>query len=180
MSLTTLNSISPIDGRYRKSTKPLAAFFSEEALIKYRVLVEVEYFIALSESNLPQLKGVNKNSYDSLRNLYKNFSTEDALVIKETEKITNHDVKAVEYFIKEKFELLGLNEFREFIHFGLTSQDINNTAIPLSTKEAFEQVYLPKLIALIAKLKELSINWADIPMLARTHGQPASPTRLGK
>jgi len=180
MSLTTLNSISPIDGRYRKSTKPLAAFFSEEALIKYRVLVEVEYFIALSESNLPQLKGVNKNSYDSLRNLYKNFSTEDALVIKETEKITNHDVKAVEYFIKEKFELLGLIEFKEFIHFGLTSQDINNTAIPLSTKEAFEQVYLPKLIALIAKLKELSINWADIPMLARTHGQPASPTRLGK
>ena len=180
MSLTTLNSISPIDGRYRKSTKPLAAFFSEEALIKYRVLVEVEYFIALSESNLPQLKGVNKNSYDSLRNLYKNFSTEDALVIKETEKITNHDVKAVEYFIKEKFELLGLIEFKEFIHFGLTSQDINNTAIPLSTKEAFEQVYLPKLIALIAKLKELSTNWADIPMLARTHGQPASPTRLGK
>ena len=180
MSLTTLNSISPIDGRYRKSTKPLAAFFSEEALIKYRVLVEVEYFIALSESNLPQLKGVNKNGFDSLRNLYKNFSTEDALVIKETEKITNHDVKAVEYFIKEKFELLGLSEFREFIHFGLTSQDINNTAIPLSTKEAFEQVYLPKLIALIAKLKELSINWADIPMLARTHGQPASPTRLGK
>jgi len=180
MSLTTLNSISPIDGRYRKSTKPLAAFFSEEALIKYRVLVEVEYFIALSESNLPQLKRVNKNSYDSLRNLYKNFSTEDALVIKETEKITNHDVKAVEYFIKEKFELLGLSEFKEFIHFGLTSQDINNTAIPLSTKEAFEQVYLPKLIALIAKLKELSINWADIPMLARTHGQPASPTRLGK
>jgi len=180
MSLTTLNSISPIDGRYRKSTKPLAAFFSEEALIKYRVLVEVEYFIALCESNLPQLKGVNKNSYDSLRSLYKNFSTEDALVIKETEKITNHDVKAVEYFIKEKFELLGLSEFKEFIHFGLTSQDINNTAIPLSTKEAFEQVYLPKLIALIAKLKELSINWADIPMLARTHGQPASPTRLGK
>ena len=180
MSLTTLNSISPIDGRYRKSTKPLAAFFSEEALIKYRVLVEVEYFIALSESNLPQLKGVNKNGFDSLRNLYKNFSTEDALVIKETEKITNHDVKAVEYFIKEKFELLGLIEFKEFIHFGLTSQDINNTAIPLSTKEAFEQVYLPKLIALIAKLKELSTNWADIPMLARTHGQPASPTRLGK
>jgi adenylosuccinate lyase len=180
MSLTTLNSISPIDGRYRKSTKPLAAFFSEEALIKYRVLVEVEYFIALCESNLPQLKGVNKNSYDSLRSLYNNFSTEDALVIKETEKITNHDVKAVEYFIKEKFELLGLSEFKEFIHFGLTSQDINNTAIPLSTKEAFEQVYLPKLIALIAKLKELSINWADIPMLARTHGQPASPTRLGK
>ena len=180
MSLTTLNAISPIDGRYRKSTKPLAAFFSEEALIRYRVLVEVEYFIALCESNLPQLKGVNKNSYESLRNLYKNFSTEDALVIKETEKTTNHDVKAVEYFIKEKFEQLGLSDFKEFIHFGLTSQDINNTAIPLSTKEAFEQVYLPSLIALIAKLKELSIEWKDIPMLARTHGQPASPTRLGK
>ena len=180
MSLTTLNAISPIDGRYRKSTKPLAAFFSEEALIRYRVLVEVEYFIALCEGNLPQLKGVNKNSYESLRNLYHNFSTEDALVIKETEKTTNHDVKAVEYFIKEKFELLGLSNFKEFIHFGLTSQDINNTAIPLSTKEAFEQVYLPSLIALIAKLKELSIEWKDIPMLARTHGQPASPTRLGK
>ena len=180
MSLTTLNSISPIDGRYRKSTKPLAAFFSEEALIKYRILVEIEYFILLCESNLPQLKRVDKNSFESLRKLYKNFSTEDALVIKETEKITNHDVKAVEYFIKNKFEELGLTNYKEFIHFGLTSQDINNTAIPLSTKEAFEQVYLPNLIALIAKLKELSIEWKDIPMLARTHGQPASPTRLGK
>ena len=180
MSLTTLNAISPIDGRYRKATKPLAPFFSEEALIKYRVLVEIEYFIALCESDLPQLKGVNKTSFEGLRNIYKNFTTEDALVIKETEKVTNHDVKAVEYFIKDKFEELGLSEFKEFIHFGLTSQDINNTAIPLSTKEAFEQVYLPSLIGLISKLKELAIEWKDIPMLARTHGQPASPTRLGK
>lgn len=180
MSLTTLNAISPIDGRYRKATKPLASFFSEEALIKYRVLVEVEYFIALCEYNLPQLKNVQKSSFDGLRNIYKNFSTEDALVIKETEKTTNHDVKAVEYFIKEKFETLGLSRYKEFIHFGLTSQDINNTAIPLSTKEAFEQVYLPNWVALIAKLKELSVEWKDIPMLARTHGQPASPTRLGK
>jgi adenylosuccinate lyase len=180
MSLTTLNAISPIDGRYRKNTKLLAAFFSEEALIKYRILVEVEYFIALYESNLPQLKNVNKSVFDSLRNIYINFTTVDALLIKETEKTTNHDVKAVEYFIKAKFEALGLSEYKEFIHFGLTSQDINNTAIPLSTKEAFEQVYLPSLIGLIAKLKELSIEWKDIPMLARTHGQPASPTRLGK
>jgi adenylosuccinate lyase len=180
MSLTTLNAISPIDGRYRKATKPLASFFSEEALIKYRVLVEVEYFIALCEYNLPQLKNVQKSSFDGLRNIYKNFSTEDALVIKETEKTTNHDVKAVEYFIKDKFQELGLSQFKEFIHFGLTSQDINNTAIPLSTKEAFEKVYLPSLVALIAKLKELSVEWKDIPLLARTHGQPASPTRLGK
>lgn len=180
MSLTTLNAISPIDGRYRKATKPLANYFSEEALIKYRVLVEVEYFISLCESNLPQLNGVDKNVFEDLRNIYKNLSTEDALWIKETEKTTNHDVKAVEYFIKSKFDALGLEKFKEFIHFGLTSQDINNTAIPLSTKEAFEKVYLPSLIAVIAKLKELSIEWKDIPMLARTHGQPASPTRLGK
>jgi len=180
MSLTTLNAISPIDGRYRKATKPLAEFFSEEALIKYRVLVEVEYFISLCENDLPQLKDVNSTTFDALRNIYKNFSTEDALWIKETEKTTNHDVKAVEYFIKEKFETLGLSQFKEFIHFGLTSQDINNTAIPLSTKEAFEKVYLPSLISVIAKLKELAIEWKDIPMLARTHGQPASPTRLGK
>ncbi|MFN3754949.1 adenylosuccinate lyase [Flavobacterium sp.] len=180
MSLSTLNAISPIDGRYRKATKSLAPFFSEEALIKYRVLVEVEYFIALCESDLPQLRSVNKNSFEALRNIYINFTTEDALVIKETEKTTNHDVKAVEYFIKDKFEILGLSDFKEFIHFGLTSQDINNTAIPLSTKEAFEKVYMPSLIGLIAKLKELSMEWKDIPMLARTHGQPASPTRLGK
>ena len=180
MSLTSLNAVSPIDGRYRSKTKSLSSYFSEEALIKYRVLVEVEYFIALCESDLPQLKGVDSKVYDSLRNLYKNFTTEDALWIKDTELTTNHDVKAVEYFIKEKFEALGLSQYKEFIHFGLTSQDINNTAIPLSTKEAFQEVYLKSLIALVAKLKDLAMEWNDIPMLARTHGQPASPTRLGK
>ena len=178
--LTELNAVSPIDGRYRSKTKSLSQYFSEEALIKYRVLVEIEYFIALCEIPLPQLQSVNSNVFESLRNIYKNFSTDDALWIKETEKVTNHDVKAVEYFIKEKFETLGLSQFKEFIHFGLTSQDINNTAIPLSTKEAFQEVYLKSLIELVAKLKVLSIDWRDIPMLARTHGQPASPTRLGK
>lgn len=179
-TLNELNAISPIDGRYRSKTLSLAPFFSEEALIKYRVLVEIEYFIALCEVPLPQLAGVNSDLFESLRNIYQNFSTEDALWIKETEKVTNHDVKAVEYFIKDAFEKLGLSQYKEFIHFGLTSQDINNTANPLSTKEAFEKVYLPSLIALTAKLKELSVEWKDVPMLARTHGQPASPTRLGK
>ena len=179
-TLNELNAVSPIDGRYRSKTVSLAPFFSEEALIKYRVLIEIEYFIALCEIPLPQLKGIDKGVFDSLRNLYKNFSTEEALWIKETEKTTNHDVKAVEYYIKEAFEKLGLSSYKEFIHFGLTSQDINNTAIPLSTKEAFEKVYLPLLIALISKLKDLSIEWKDVPMLAKTHGQPASPTRLGK
>jgi adenylosuccinate lyase len=178
--LTALNAISPIDGRYRNKTQALAAFFSEEALIKYRVLVEIEYFIALCEAKLPQLSGVASTTFVDLRKIHTNFSTEDALWIKETEKTTNHDVKAVEYFIKEKFETLGLSQYKEFIHFGLTSQDINNTSIPLSTKKAFEQVYMPSLIGVIAKLKELSVDWKDIPMLARTHGQPASPTRLGK
>lgn len=180
MSLTALNAISPIDGRYRKVTQPLAAYFSEEALIKYRVLVEIEYFIALCEAGIPLLKDVDPSVFPSLRELYNEFTTEDALWIKETEKTTNHDVKAVEYFIKHKFDALGLEPFKEFIHFGLTSQDINNTAIPLSTKQAFEKVYLPSLIAVIAKLKQLSMEWHDVPMLARTHGQPASPTRLGK
>lgn len=180
MQLTELNAISPIDGRYRSKTVSLSPFFSEEALIRYRVLIEVEYFIALCEADLPQLSSVNKSVFDALRKIYTNFSTEDALWIKETEKTTNHDVKAVEYFIKSKFDALGLEPFKEFIHFGLTSQDINNTAIPLSTKEAFEKVYLPSLISLIAKLKELAMKWKDVPMLARTHGQPASPTRLGK
>ena len=178
--ITSLNAISPIDGRYRNRTASLAPFFSEEALIKYRVLVEVEYFIALYEANLPQLSSIESSTFADLRNIYINFSTEDALWIKETEKVTNHDVKAVEYFIKEKFEVLGLSKYKEFIHFGLTSQDINNTAIPLSTKDAFEQVYMPSLISVIAKLKELAMEWKNIPMLARTHGQPASPTRLGK
>ena len=180
MQLTELNAISPIDGRYRSKTISLSPYFSEEALIKYRVLVEVEYFIALREADVPQLAKIDKSIYDSLRAIYKNFSTEDALWIKETEKTTNHDVKAVEYFIKSKFDGLGLQEYKEFIHFGLTSQDINNTAIPLSTKEAFENVYLPGLVSVIAKLKELAMEWKDVPMLARTHGQPASPTRLGK
>jgi adenylosuccinate lyase len=179
-NLTELNAISPIDGRYRSKTQNLAPYFSEEALIKYRVLIEVEYFIALCELPVPQLSGVDQSVFPALRALYENFSTEDALWIKETEKTTNHDVKAVEYFIKSKFDALGLETYKEFIHFGLTSQDINNTAIPLSTKEAFENVYMPSLISVIQKLKELSIEWADVPMLARTHGQPASPTRLGK
>jgi len=179
-TLNELNAVSPIDGRYRSKTSSLSKFFSEEALIKYRVLVEIEYFVALCEIPLPQLATVNPNVFYSLRDIYKNFSTEDALWIKETEKVTNHDVKAVEYFIKDAFEKLGLLQYKEFIHFGLTSQDINNTAIPLSTKEAFESVYMPSLIALTSKLKDLSIEWRDIPMLARTHGQPASPTRLGK
>jgi adenylosuccinate lyase len=179
-TLSSLTAVSPIDGRYHAKTVSLAPFFSEEALIKYRVLVEIEYFIALCELPLPQLTEVDTKVFESLRNIYKEFSTHDALEIKETEKVTNHDVKAVEYFIKNKFDALNLSQFKEFIHFGLTSQDINNTAIPLSTKEAFEKVYLPILVDLIAKLKSLSQEWKDIPMLARTHGQPASPTRLGK
>ena len=179
-TLNELNAVSPIDGRYRSKTSSLSKYFSEEALIKYRVLVEIEYFIALCEIPLPQLKDVNHNIFESLRDIYRNFSTEDALWIKETEKVTNHDVKAVEYFIKNAFESLGLSQHKEFIHFGLTSQDINNTAIPLSTKEAFEKVYMPSLITLTSKLKDLSVEWRDVPMLARTHGQPASPTRLGK
>jgi adenylosuccinate lyase len=178
--LHELNAVSPIDGRYRSKTQSLSAYFSEEALIKYRVLVEIEYFIALCELPLPQLKGIQVGAFESLRNLYLNFTSEDAQVIKETEKVTNHDVKAVEYFIKNKFDALGLEAYKEFIHFGLTSQDINNTAIPLSTKDAFQEVYLKSLIALVSKLKDLSDEWSDIPLLARTHGQPASPTRLGK
>lgn len=180
MQLTELNAISPIDGRYRSKTVSLASYFSEEALIKYRVLIEVEYFIALCEANLPQLEKIDASIYESLRAIYVNFSTEDALWIKDTEKTTNHDVKAVEYFIKSKFDHLGLQQYKEFIHFGLTSQDINNTAIPLSTKDAFEKAYMPSLMAVLQKLKELAIEWENVPMLARTHGQPASPTRLGK
>ncbi len=178
--LNELNAISPIDGRYRSKTVSLAPYFSEEALIRYRVLIEIEYFISLCQIPLPQLKEVPSSKFEALRNCYKNFTSEDALAIKEIEKTTNHDVKAVEYFIKNAFDALGLEAYKEFIHFGLTSQDINNTAIPLSTKEAFENVYLPLLIGVISKLKDLSQEWANIPMLARTHGQPASPTRLGK
>lgn len=180
MSLTSLNAISPIDGRYRNKVNSLADYFSEEALIKYRVQVEIDYFIALCELPLPQLRDFDASKFDDLRAIYTEFSTEDALVIKEIEKVTNHDVKAVEYFIKEKFDKLSLNPFKEFIHFGLTSQDINNTAIPLSIKEAMNDVYVPEYMNVVKKLKDLSKEWANIPMLARTHGQPASPTRLGK
>lgn len=180
MQLSPLNAISPIDGRYRNKVNELAPFFSEEALIKYRVLVEVEYFIALCEIPLPQLKAVNTSVFDNLRAIYKNFSNQDALAIKKIESVTNHDVKAVEYFIKEKFDVLGLSQFKEFIHFGLTSQDINNTAIPLSIKEAMDTIYVPEYTIISNKLKTLSKDWAAISMLARTHGQPASPTRLGK
>jgi adenylosuccinate lyase len=180
MALSSLNAISPIDGRYRSKVDALGNYFSEEALIKYRVLVEVEYFIALCELPLPQLGGVSPSVFKSLRALYKNFSTKDAISIKTIEKVTNHDVKAVEYFIKEQFDVLGLSDFKEFIHFGLTSQDINNTAIPLSIKEAINAVYVPEYLILLNKIESLAKDWAHIPMLARTHGQPASPTRLGK
>ena len=180
MTLTSLNAISPIDGRYRSKVANLAPFFSEEALIKYRVKVEIEYFIALCEIPLPQLADFNASLFGELRNLYLHFSSEDAQKIKDIEGITNHDVKAVEYFIKEKFDALNLQKYKEFIHFGLTSQDINNTATPLSIKDAFDAVYYPELAQLLQKLRELAADWAHIPMLARTHGQPASPTRLGK
>jgi len=180
MNLTSLQAISPVDGRYRKTTEGLAAYFSEEALIKYRVFVEIEYFISLCEANLPGLEKFDKNLYADLRKIHENFSETDALEIKETEKVTNHDVKAVEYFIKSKFDALSLQDFKEFIHFGLTSQDINNTAIPYSIKLALEESYYPAIATLIAKIEALATEWKDIPMLAHTHGQPASPTKLGK
>ncbi len=180
MNLNSLNAISPIDGRYRNKTNELAPFFSEEALIKYRVKVEIEYFIALCEIPLPQLSNFNTSLFSALRNIYINFSTNDAQAIKDIEKVTNHDVKAVEYFIKEKFDALNLQDYKEFIHFGLTSQDINNTAIPLSLKDALGEVYIKEYSLVVKRLEELVIEWADISMLARTHGQPASPTRLGK
>lgn len=181
MELDILTAISPIDGRYRGKTEPLAAYFSEYALMKYRVQVEVEYFIALCELPLPQLKEVSASIYESLREIYRSFSESDAQRIKDIESVTNHDVKAVEYFLKEKFdELGGLEHFKEFIHFGLTSQDINNTSVPLSIKDALQQVYYPALEELIEQLRTYADEWAAIPMLAKTHGQPASPTRLGK
>ena len=181
MELDILTAISPIDGRYRGKTEPLAAYFSEYALMKYRVQVEVEYFIALCELPLPQLKEVSASIYESLREIYRSFSESDAQRIKDIESVTNHDVKAVEYFLKEKFdELGGLEHFKEFIHFGLTSQDINNTSVPLSIKDALQQVYYPTLEELIEQLRTYADEWAAIPMLAKTHGQPASPTRLGK
>ena len=180
MNLTTLNAISPIDGRYRNKISSLSAYFSEEALIKYRVRIEIEYFIALCEIPLPQLKEFDRDLFPELRKIYTDFTPEDAQKIKDIESITNHDVKAVEYFIKGKFDDLGLSKDKEFIHFGLTSQDINNTAVPLSLKEAYETVYLPELNVLLEKLEQLAVDWSDISMLAKTHGQPASPTRLGK
>ena len=180
MSIFPLQAISPIDGRYASKTQSLSAYFSEEALIKYRVLVEIEYFIALCELPLPQLEAVDHSLFEQLRAIYTSFSSDDAIAIKDIEKVTNHDVKAVEYFIKEKFDALGLQDYKEFIHFGLTSQDINNTAIPLSIKEAIGEVYIPYYIELKDKLKALAEEWTAVPMLARTHGQPASPTRLGK
>ncbi len=180
MNFNSLEGISPIDGRYREKLEKLAGYFSEKALIQYRVKVEILYFIALSESGIPQLSQYDGSKNESLRNIYKKFSLADAEVIKEAEKTTNHDVKAVEYFIKEKFDKMRLAPFREFIHFGLTSQDINNTAIPLLLKDYINETFLPKLEKLIANLQEKAHEWATIPMLAKTHGQPASPTRLGK
>lgn len=180
MTLTPLSAISPIDGRYRNTTAGLAGYFSEFALIKYRVFVEVEYFIALCEYPLPQLQDFDKKVSEKLRSIYQNFSEDDAQSIKDIEKITNHDVKAVEYFIKKEFDKLGLEKYKEFIHFGLTSQDINNTSIPYSFKLAIDEVYLPAITELIDLLKNYAAEWATLPMLAHTHGQPASPTRLGK
>ena len=180
MELTPLTAISPIDGRYRKVTDVFASYFSEYALMKYRVLVEVEYFIALCEIPLAQLKGVNNEVFQKLRNLYINFTLADAQLIKDIEETTNHDVKAVEYFLRDKMSELGLTDYQSFIHFGLTSQDINNTAIPLSLRDAVDNVYYLAVNEVLEKLKDLQDAWSDVPMLARTHGQPASPTRVGK
>lgn len=180
MNFSSLTAISPIDGRYQRKTSELQPYFSEYGLIKYRVLIEIEYFIAMAESGVEALVDFPKEKYAELRAIYKEFSEEDALWIKDTEKVTNHDVKAVEYFVKDKMTKLGVVDHLEFVHFGLTSQDINNTSIPLSMKEAIEEQYVPLLNMLIDRLAQLSNDWKGVPMLARTHGQPASPTRLGK
>ncbi len=181
MTLDTLTAVSPIDGRYRSKTESLADYFSEYALIRYRVRVEIEYFITLCELPLPQLESFNSALFEQLRDIYRNFDEASAARVKEIESITNHDVKAVEYFIKEEFDKIGgLDDYKEFIHFGLTSQDINNTSVPLSVKEALEEVFYPQIEELIAQLKEYAEEWKNVPMLAKTHGQPASPTRLGK
>ena len=180
MKFSSLDAISPVDGRYRRATAALADYFSEGALIKYRVLVEVEYFIALCGIPLPPLKDFDQKQFDQLRSIYQCFESKDAQRVKDIEKKTNHDVKAVEYFLKEKFDALGLQEFKEYIHFGLTSQDINNTALPYSLKHAYADVFKPALDEVIEKLRTLADEWRDVSMLARTHGQPASPTRLGK
>ena len=180
MQLDTLTAISPIDGRYRSKCEPLADYFSEFALIRYRVRVEVEYFIALCQIPLPQLAGVDHSVFTALRAIYTGFTEADAAAVKEIERTTNHDVKAVEYFLKQRFDALGLEAYKEFIHFGLTSQDINNTAVPMSIREALNDVYLPMMERLQSELDRMASEWAEIPMLAKTHGQPASPTRLGK
>ena len=181
MELNALTAVSPIDGRYRSKTQDLASYFSEYALIKYRVRVEIEYFITLCELPLPQLKGFDHSLFERLRDIYRNFSEADAQRVKDIEKVTNHDVKAVEYFIKEELDKIGnFEDYKEFIHFGLTSQDINNTSVPLTIKDALNEVYYPQVEELIAQLQEYADEWKDIPMLAKTHGQPASPTRLGK
>ena len=181
MELDILTAISPIDGRYRSKTEPLACYFSEFALIKYRVRVEIEYFITLVELPLPQLASFPVDKIETLRDIYRHFNEEAASRVKTIEQTTNHDVKAVEYYIKEQFDAIGgLEQYKEFIHFGLTSQDINNTSVPLSLKEAIEEVYLPTLQRLVDDLKQKAEEWADVPMLAKTHGQPASPTRLGR
>ena len=181
MTLDALTAVSPIDGRYRSKTESLADYFSEYALIRYRVRVEIEYFITFCELPLPQLESFNSALFEQLRDIYRNFDEASAARVKEIESITNHDVKAVEYFIKEEFDKIGgLDNYKEFIHFGLTSQDINNTSVPLSVKEALEEVFYPQVEELIAQLKEYAEAWKDVPMLAKTHGQPASPTRLGK
>ena len=181
MTLDALTAVSPIDGRYRSKTESLADYFSEYALIRYRVRVEIEYFITLCELPLPQLESFNSALFEQLRDIYRNFDEASAARVKEIESITNHDVKAVEYFIKEEFDKIGgLDDYKEFIHFGLTSQDINNTSVPLSVKEALEEVFYPQIEELIAQLKEYAEEWKNVPMLAKTHGQPASPTRLGK
>ena len=181
MNLDVLTAISPVDGRYRGKTESLADYFSEYALIRYRVRVEIEYFITLCELPLPQLASFDHQLFGRLRDIYRSFTEENAGRVKDIEKITNHDVKAVEYFIKEEFDKIGgLDAYKEFIHFGLTSQDINNTSVPLSIKEALTEVYIPQIEELIAQLSEYAEMWKDVPMLAKTHGQPASPTRLGK
>jgi len=180
MNFSALQAISPVDGRYRLTTQNLANYFSESALIKYRVFVEIEYFIALCNAGLSGLADFNKSQYEALRGIYINFNEADAQAVKDTEKVTNHDVKAVEYFIKNKFDALSLSDYKEFIHFGLTSQDINNTAIPYTFKLALEEVYYPGLEELITKISDLANSWKDVPLLAHTHGQPASPTKLGK
>lgn len=180
MQLTTLTAVSPVDGRYRGKCEALDQYFSEYALIRYRVRVEVEYFIALCEIPLPQLSGVPASAFEPLRAIYRDFSLDDAQRIKEIESVTNHDVKAVEYFLKERFDAMGLEAYKEFIHFGLTSQDINNTSVPMSVREALNDVYIPAIEEMTTTLAAMADEWAEVPMLAKTHGQPASPTRLGK